>query len=879
MRSRLLAIFTAAIAAVSPALAQEQNSEIIRVDPDMFLRWYAHDGRTYFVQISDPNDHLRKWIWAPIIETGNDEDISYEVDGTADKGFFRLWFTDEPTAHPDGGDFDGDGLSNLAEVLTHQTNPLKADTDGDGLFDGWEIANSLDPNDDGTMSVNNGGSGDPDNDGLTNAEEQDLGTDPNDADSDDDGITDGGEDDQGTDPNDPEDTPDAEWVLLTGDLDEDEQATKTRTVTIPAGQRRLVLVAVASDEYPYYTGDQSEFNDTLTWSVSPSTGDLLTGNIDVNARHTQWETAEQQGLELQGFAPTHIEEGKIFVAPVDSDLTVTVNLSATNIGDGALPSTVMVGFLPFESAPEFLAVNSNFDEGRIDPATGYAIPDCDDIAGVDPISGAGNTLMALEAVRAHLDGTFTQYERVTNDLHQGWFGVPITALNDAFWDDAQVTIRKVEGEDPDTGFPQSGQVRFYAKWGEGPSQYRGIPAYDLDTLQGANLVTGGINGVAEESVYGSSSGIPNGAIFYMEGVRPGKITLEWRYQKGDLDIKHEQIFQVETHQSVSDWHEEVRYQIRLQTKVATGSEVDVDLYHPGNGFRNTSSASPPENDNVARVQAIYYYYQQLFKQMPEKFMWAGMAKTAAAPIYAGMSDLTTWAQVQDAAVPFQQYGTATHILVQGLLLGGQKKIFEDKAWAHRAYLASGRWSLDWVRNNTVGLPPTDFAAWDRLYLGIESSDQGEINIANHDLLLREQRDVVQESYNVFATNLWFHQPRTGYSWLNNILAWLLNFQVVAEDPGLGANVGEWLSANSLNNPMPGGPAFRVTVPNGRIDAFPDRWQWTNNANDGMLQIWIGDAASPSGPAFNAGTRLSENNKSMYSASAAYSFDVGGLPIE
>jgi hypothetical protein len=865
----------AMLAAASPLAAQDQNSEVIQVSPDMFLRWYGHSGRTYFVQISDPNNHLRRWIWAPIIETGNDEDLSYEVDGTADKGFFRLWFTDEPTADPDGGDFDGDGLSNLAEVLTHQTNPLKADTDGDGLLDGWEIANSLDPNDDGTTNVNNGGSGDPDNDGLTNAEEQDLGTDPNDADSDDDGITDGGENDQGTDPNNPDDTPDAEWVILTGDLDEDEQATKTRTVTIPAGQRRLVLVAVASDEYPYYTGDQSEFNDTLTWNVSPSTGNPLTGNIDVNARHTHWETAEQEGLELQGFAPTHVEEGKVFVAPDDSDLTVTVDLSATNIGDGVLPSTVMVGFLPFETAPEFLAVNSNFDEGRIDPATGYAIPDCDDIAGVDPITGAGNTLMALEAVRAHLDGTFTQHQRVTNDLHQGWFGVPITSLNDAFWDDAQVTIRKVEGEDPDTGFPQSGQVRFYAKWGEGPSQYRGIPAYDLNTLQGSNLVTGGINGVAEESVYGSSSGIPNGAIFYMEGVRPGKITLEWRYQKGDLDIKHEQTFQVETHQSVAEWRDEVRYQIRLQTKVATGSEVDVALYHPGNGFRNTSSSSPPENDNVARVQAIYYYYQQLFKQMPEKFMWAGMAKTAAAPIYAGMSDLTTLWQVQELA---GGYGAGTYFLTRGLLCGGQKAIFTDKAWAHRAYMASGIWALHWTKDNDSP-EATDFDAWDSLDVGIHTEDQSAINLANRNLLQREQRDVVQEYYTLYATTIWMNQPKSGVSWIDAAVSWLLGFEVVTEDPGLGANVGEWLSANSKKNPMPGGPSFRDIVPGGRIDSYNDRWAWTSNPTNGMLEIWTGDSTAAIPAPFNAAKRMTENNKTMYSASSAYSFDSGGLPIE
>ena len=516
-----------------------------------------------------------------------------------------------------------------------------------------------------------------------------------------------------------------------------------------------------------------------------------------------------------------------------------------------------------EVAPEVLAVNSDFDEGRIDPATGYAIPDCDDIPGVDQKTGSGNTQIALNASRAHLDGLFANDEKVTDDMHKGWFGVNPNQLGDDFWDGANVTIRKIDKVDDETGYKESGQVRFYAKWSGG---YYGISPYDFQTLQPVNLVSAGVNGNSS-SVYGASSTIPDGAEFYIEGVRPGKITLEWRLQKGSIDVKHEQTFKVETRKSVAQWQEEVRYQIRLQTKVKSGTEVDVALYHPGNGFRNTSGNQAPGTDNVLRVQAIYYYYQQLFKQMPDKFMWAGMAKTAAAPIYAGMSDLTTWAQVQDA-VPFQAYGTATHIMVRGLLLGGQKKIFEDKAWAHRAYMASGRWALDWVE--TQNRTATNFDAWRSLYSGIEETDQSKINNANRDLLLREQRDVVQSSYTSFATNGWFLQPRTGYNWLNNIAAWLLNFQVVAEDPGLGANVGEWLSANALRNPMPGGPAFRTTVPNGRIDVFNDRWAWTNNSTNGMLQIWTG---------FSAGQRLSENNKTMYSGAAAYSFDTGGLPIE
>jgi N-acetylmuramoyl-L-alanine amidase len=372
MRSYLLTILAAATAAVSPTVAQEQNSEIIQVSPDMFLRWHGHAYRTYFVQISDPNDHLRKWIWAPIIETGNDEDISYEVDGTADKGFFRLWFSDQATTDPDGDDFDRDGLTNLDEVTLYQTNPLDSDTDGDGLLDGWEVANSLDPNDDGTTNVNNGGSGDPDNDGLTNAEEQDLGTDPSDGDSDDDGITDGGEDDQGTDPNDPEDTPDAEWFILTGDLEEDAVKKRSRTVTIPAGESRVITVVVASDEYPDWTGDESKFNDTLEWNIQPSEGDALEGSIDVNARHDEWEEAEIEGRECKGFSPAHVETGMTLTAPDNAALTVEIELSATNIGDGTLPSTVLVGILPVvpvEFFPQLLDGDDVATAGSENPRT------------------------------------------------------------------------------------------------------------------------------------------------------------------------------------------------------------------------------------------------------------------------------------------------------------------------------------------------------------------------------------------------------------------------------------------------------------------------------------------------------------------------------
>ena len=80
------------------------------------------------------------------------------------------------------------------------------DPDGDGLPTDWEVENGLDPFD---STGENGAEGDPDNDGLSNAVEFEGGTAARDDDSDDDGLTDGEEDANGngvvdlmeTDPN------------------------------------------------------------------------------------------------------------------------------------------------------------------------------------------------------------------------------------------------------------------------------------------------------------------------------------------------------------------------------------------------------------------------------------------------------------------------------------------------------------------------------------------------------------------------------------------------------------------------------------------------------------------------------------------------------
>jgi len=98
-------------------------------------------------------------------------------------------------------DLDGDRLSNVRERELG-TDALEGDTDGDDLTDGYEVfVVDTDPNEEDTDGdETDDGSEDFDGDGLTNAEEEDAGTDPSLADSDGDRLPDPEELDVGTDP-------------------------------------------------------------------------------------------------------------------------------------------------------------------------------------------------------------------------------------------------------------------------------------------------------------------------------------------------------------------------------------------------------------------------------------------------------------------------------------------------------------------------------------------------------------------------------------------------------------------------------------------------------------------------------------------------------
>ena len=103
--------------------------------------------------------------------------------------------TETPVPATGSDDADGDGLTD-AEEADIGTDPADADTDDDGVNDGDEVAAGTDP------FVAPPAAADADGDGLSDTDEAELGTDPNVADTDGDGVSDGDEVAAGTDPTD-----------------------------------------------------------------------------------------------------------------------------------------------------------------------------------------------------------------------------------------------------------------------------------------------------------------------------------------------------------------------------------------------------------------------------------------------------------------------------------------------------------------------------------------------------------------------------------------------------------------------------------------------------------------------------------------------------
>jgi hypothetical protein len=295
----------------------DANGDPVPISPNTLrVSWQTIPGKQYTLLYS-PDLSASSWLPVEAAFIGNESITEYNFPLTQPTStFWRVKIEDT--------DSDGDALTDAEEYVfaTDQANP----TTVSGIPDLWLAENFA------SVLMNAGYSyidpnADPDGDGASNAEEASSGTDPNTSNP----------------------ATDHHWVRVTGNGEFGEAVTRSGTLTIPAGESRIMIVVIASDEFPEFTGTPSVFNDLLEWNAVPSQGASIQGSIEVNSRHAAWEAAITNDTSLPGFpSPVHIEEISFLTAPADSVLTIQVDVSATNVSDGQLPSHVAVGLLPVD---------------------------------------------------------------------------------------------------------------------------------------------------------------------------------------------------------------------------------------------------------------------------------------------------------------------------------------------------------------------------------------------------------------------------------------------------------------------------------------------------------------------------------------------------
>ena len=200
---------------------------------------------------------------------------------------------------------------------------------------------------------------DTDDDGLADGAEISRGTDPLLPDTDGDGVSDSEEVESGTDPNDADDKIGYQSGFVVGNDAENVPVSFSQAFAVPAGTVCLVGVWATSREYPKYTSDSSQYNDTLVWNVTTNGIAAMSGKTDVNALHARFAAADGAGETVPGLTGPAVSLGMCFVeAPTNSAVSVMAELEVTNISDGELPSSLLAALYPLR------VVQDNWPESK-----------------------------------------------------------------------------------------------------------------------------------------------------------------------------------------------------------------------------------------------------------------------------------------------------------------------------------------------------------------------------------------------------------------------------------------------------------------------------------------------------------------------------------
>ena len=245
------------------------------------------------------------------------------------------------------------------------------------------------------------------------------------------------------------------------------------------------------------------------------------------------------------------------------------------------------------------------------------------------------------------------------------------------------------------------------------------------------------------------------------------------------------------------------------TRALARAGIQRASWHPSRGV----------DENRRAAEAVYGYYGQLF--LNHSYLeWAGMASMIGPAFYAGFRDI---GYVPDAA----RKGVAAVIgrgsrrlarrvagdlgFYETTFLIMQKKIFEDQAPMHEAYLTGGVPQIEeFYRARIIDAATRD--AWRQIDAGRRGDDKALIDRGNRTLLFREQFDIIDWFY----VRMFRHHGPVGL-----LFTYGLTFAGMPSIPGARSYPERYPFVARL----PGTRAdVQTPLPDGNIAMFQDRWK-------------------------------------------------------
>jgi hypothetical protein len=207
--------------------------------------------------------------------------------------------------------------------------------------------------------------------------------------------------------------------------------------------------------------------------------------------------------------------------------------------------------------------------------------------------------------------------------------------------------------------------------------------------------------------------------------------------------------------------------------------IEVENWQPQLGFKA----------NVTILDKLYYYYQSLYFQCPERFLWVGLARLTGGQVLYGMNNLVKI--TKDPCVLTQE------------IMWVAKDIFDNLAWQHEMYLADKNLlfevckMLDKTHNHTHSY----YHCWQLM-------EKGTLSIfdSNKRILENEQHNTIQHHYNFIKTDAY---SKRFFGFTRFV----------------------------MRNIHPHHSRFIFDVPFGDVTVFKYRWQWITHPK-GMWPTWV-----------------------------------------